>query len=88
MLLAKVATVCVCLLTFALQNGRVIGQMITGGWNGVEWSFIFVTVCCYSWLYSPSGCYKVYCFCRSQSGSLNGAMAELKLEALFGVPFD
>jgi len=26
--------------------------MITGGWNGVEWSFIFVTVCCYSWLYS------------------------------------
>jgi hypothetical protein len=28
-----------------LQNGRVIGQMITGGGNGVEWSFIFVTVC-------------------------------------------
>ena len=26
--------------------------------------------------------------CRSQSGSLNGAMVELKLEALFCVPFD
>ena len=71
-----------------VQNWRVIGQMITGGGNGVEWSFIFVTVCCYSWLYSPSGYYKVYCFCRSQSGSLNNAMVELKLKTLYCVPFD
>ncbi len=28
----------------------------------------------------PSGYYKVYCFCRSQSGSLNNAMVELKEE--------
>ncbi len=63
--------------------------MITGGGNGVEWSFIFVTFCFVTHNFIvQSGYYKLYCFCRSQSGSLNGAMVELRLKALFGVPFD
>jgi hypothetical protein len=56
-------------------------------WSGVEFHLcnrLFVT---HDFIV-PSGCYKVYCFCRSQSGSLNDAMVELKWKTLFGVPFD
>jgi hypothetical protein len=53
--------------------------MITGGGNGVEWSFIFCNRLFVTHDFIvPSGCYKVYCFCRSQSGSLKGFMVELK----------
>ena len=56
-------------------------------WSGVEFHLcnrLFVT---HDFIV-PSGYYKVYCFCRSQSGSLNNAMVELKWKTLFCVPFD
>jgi hypothetical protein len=56
--------------------------MITGGGSGVEWSGVEFHLCNRLFVTRdfivPSGYYKVYCFCISQSGSLNNAMVELK----------
>ena len=78
-----------CRLTFAFAEWESYwtNDYRRWEWSGVEFHLcnrLFVTPD----FIVPSGYYKVYCFCRSQSGSLHGAMVKLKLEALFCVPFD
>ena len=79
-------------LSFDFCFCRIRGVYWTNDYRRWEWSGVEFHLCNRLFVTHDfivlSGYYKVYCFCRSQSGSLNNAMVELKWKTVFCVPFD